>query len=152
MLQKFWLTPLIAAIAIGPTALMAQRLKPLPAGHLPPAVFQQVVQSPSTSRLTARLFHTNENQYLVVSRNGQVVKSFRLDVPVTATQVQGDWNRTEPPPPPPGGNGAVTLSNTYFTPNEVIVVTITYYYLDHQLVDVEVEVKHLPKPDKEMPK
>ena len=152
MFQKFWLTPLIAAMSFGSVAVMAQRLQPQPAGNLPPAVFQQVIQSRSTSGLTARLFHTTDHQYLVVSRNGQVVKSFRLDVPMTATQVQGEWTRTEPPPPPPGGNGAVTLSNTYFTPNEVIVVTTTFYYLDHQLVDVEVEVKHLPKPDKEMPK
>ena len=131
-------------------ATTAQGLDPLPAGVLPPTVYQQSIQSTVTQGTTARLFRTAENQYLVMTRNGQVIKSFRLDVPVTAVQVQGDFDRTEPPPPPPSGNGAVTFHNTYLTDSEVIVVTINYFYVDHKLVDVQVDVKHLPKPKHEM--
>ena len=91
-----------------------------------------------------------ENGILIVwNSDGTVLTSLDLELPAEARFI-GENSPTEqkaitPPAPPPGGTGSVFGSFEIETDTHYIFVTITYIYIDGNLVDAIINSYQRPK-------
>ena len=104
------------------------------------------VKAPSGAGVEGKLVTGLEGKFFLKTMNGRISKATLLNIPADAvTPITSIQDTDTPPPPPAGGTGTSTVTLNYETPTTRYILTIQFYYINNELVDITATVKSFPK-------